>query len=109
MQLRSKKKKALDYKYELEMSREEERRRVQSQVVSGSISKAATGIKKLRYRRIKESGRLGDPFDSQCQLIDSRIIDDKSAVMSKLQATREEVLCKMRQEQNNSLLLQALA
>lgn len=96
-QLRGKKSKALDYQYELELSQQQVKKRVQSQAVSGSINKAATLIKKLRYKRIKESGKAKDPFDSRCLLQDSRMTVDQSDAMMRLQSTREEVLCKLRQ------------
>jgi hypothetical protein len=106
MQLRGKKQKALDYNYELELSREEARKRVHTHAVGDSIGKVSTIIKKMRYKRVKE-GSKNDPFEANCQLNDSRLADNPLG-MSRLHSTRQEVLCKMRQAQNNSEMLQAL-
>jgi hypothetical protein len=80
---------------------------VHTHAFGDSIGKVSTIFKKMRYKRVKESTK-NDPTDPVCQLSDSRPTENPLG-MSRLHSTRQEVLCKMRQQQNNSEMLQALA
>lgn len=100
MQLKAQKQKALDYNYELELSREKARKKMHTHAVGESIGKVSTIFKKMRYKRVKESTKNGST-DAVKQLSDSRLNDNPLGI-SRLHSTRQEVLCKMRQEKNNS-------